>query len=113
MKTCQAQAATPADPEVEPGSACSPAALPGMRSRRFYFNLTNGHDTFRDTDGIALLDLDEARIYAYQAIQDLKVEEPGIAETWEDWRLEITNEAGQIEMTIDLEWPEEQLPALN
>jgi hypothetical protein len=107
MKSCQADAATPADSQAEQAPDHSLAGGAHLQQRRFYFNLTNGHDMFRDADGIDLRDLDEARIYAYQAISDLKVEEPGIAQTWEEWRLEITNADGHVELAIPLEWPEE------
>jgi hypothetical protein len=74
-----------------------------LEPQRYYFNLTDGVELIPDTDGIELLDLFAAQIYAQKAIEELRQEDPRSAEEWRDWRLEIVDARGNHLETIYLD----------
>lgn len=69
---------------------------------RCYFNLVDGYERILDQDGIEVLDLDQARSQAVNAIEELLEEDGGMAGDWQKWSLEVTNEYGQILFSIPL-----------
>jgi hypothetical protein len=72
---------------------------------RFYFHLNNGDDVIRDEDGILVSDVDAALITAMEVIQELRAEDEVSAAEWQGWRLEITDEAGQVIESLSLDDP--------
>ncbi|MBZ6078368.1 DUF6894 family protein [Microvirga puerhi] len=69
---------------------------------RCYFNLVDGHARILDHDGIEVLDLDQARVQALKAIEELLEEDGEMADDWRNWTLEVTNESGTILFSIPL-----------
>jgi hypothetical protein len=72
---------------------------------RFYFHLNNGEDVIRDEEGIPVSDADAALIAAMEVIQELRAQDAMSAEEWQGWRLEITNETGQVIESLSLDDP--------
>ncbi|QFU18158.1 hypothetical protein GDR74_14550 [Microvirga thermotolerans] len=69
---------------------------------RCYFNLIDGYERILDLDGIEVSDLEQARLQAIKAIEELLEEDEGISEDWHSWTLEVTNEDGKILFSIPL-----------
>lgn len=69
---------------------------------RCYFNLVDGYEKILDQDGIEVTDLEQARIQAMRAIEELLEEDDALAEDWGNWTLEVTDEAGAILFSIPL-----------
>jgi hypothetical protein len=72
---------------------------------RFYFHLNNGEDVIRDEEGILVSDIDAALIAAMEVIQELRAEDSVSAAEWQGWKLEITDEAGQVIESLSLDDP--------
>jgi hypothetical protein len=72
---------------------------------RFYFHLNNGEDVIRDEEGILVSDFDAALIAAMEVIQELQAEDSVSAAEWQGWKLEITDEAGQVIESLSLDDP--------
>ncbi len=69
---------------------------------RLYFHLADAHDVIPDPDGTEVADLHQARIEAVRAIAELKAEDPSIVQEWTGWRLDVTNAAGAVVLSISL-----------
>lgn len=69
---------------------------------RCYFNLIDGYERILDLDGIEVSNLDQARLQAVKAIEELLEEDDGISEDWRSWTLEVTNEDGRVLFSIPL-----------
>jgi len=69
---------------------------------RCYFNLIDGYERILDVDGIEVSTLEQARLQAVKAIEELLEEDDGIAEDWRSWTLEVTNEDGRVLLSIPL-----------
>lgn len=69
---------------------------------RCYFNLVH---TIPDEDGVEVIDLDEARALAREAIADMI--ESGECEMadWRGWQLAVTDASGVLAFTIRLDQP--------
>lgn len=60
---------------------------------RFYFDLTNGLDTFRDDDGVEANDLDDATRQTQTVLDEIR--DDGNASAFEEgWHLIIRDESG-------------------
>jgi hypothetical protein len=69
---------------------------------RVYFHLKNGAETIRDLDGVEVSDLEEARVQAGRAIEELRQEDPLAAEDWSGWRLDAADESGRLLFSLEL-----------
>ncbi|WP_442000444.1 DUF6894 family protein [Microvirga sp. 2TAF3] len=69
---------------------------------RCYFNLVDGYEKILDQDGIEVLDLEQARVQALKAIEELLEEDDAAAEDWRNWVLEVTDGSGTILFSIPL-----------
>ena len=66
---------------------------------RFYFDLTNGLDSFRDDDGVDANDLDDATRQTQIVLDEMR--DDGNASTLEDgWHLIIRDESGATLKTL-------------
>ncbi|MCB8823037.1 DUF6894 family protein [Microvirga rosea] len=75
---------------------------PPLVIMRCYFNLIDNYEKILDHDGIEVTDLDQARVQAIKAIEELLEEEEEFAEDWRNWTLEVTNETGKVLLSIPL-----------
>ena len=73
---------------------------------RYYFHLISWHDSILDEDGLEVADLAEARIEVLNAIEELRRENPVAATGWEGWRLDVTDAAGVVVLSISLDDPD-------
>jgi len=69
---------------------------------RCYFNLVNGSEKITDQDGIEVRDIEQARIQALKAIDELRDEDDSASNEWANWSLEVTDAFGNILFTINL-----------
>ena len=70
---------------------------------RLYFDLRNDQDTLRDVEGLQVADLAQARRVASEMIQELRQEDPSLAQEWSGWTLHVTDTAGRVLFTLDLD----------
>lgn len=66
---------------------------------RYYFHTTDG-TTERDTEGMECADLTEVRQRAIRYARDIMSDEPEVLWDGRDFRVEATNEAGDLLFTI-------------
>jgi hypothetical protein len=69
---------------------------------RFYFHLMNNHEEILDDVGIEVSDLEDAKLQALSAINELRQEYADVIEDWSGWRLDIVCPAGRILHSIRL-----------
>ena len=69
---------------------------------RCYFNLVNGHEKIMDQDGIEVRDIEQARVQALKAIDELREEDGAAMSDWNDWSLEVTDASGTVFFSISL-----------
>lgn len=63
--------------------------------RRFYFDLTDGHTTFLDTEGVLAADINEAIVEAIEALREIR----GSTELDDldgNWKLTLRDDKGSI-----------------
>jgi hypothetical protein len=75
----------------------------GNSPMRCYFNLVHADRRIPDLEGIEVDDVEEARIEARKAVDEFRLEDEFIIQDWEGWRLEVTDPAGTVLFTIDLD----------
>lgn len=69
---------------------------------RCYFNLVNGTEEIIDDDGIEVSGIDQARTQAMKAIAELRQEDNTVASEWRNWRLEVSDDEGEVLFSISL-----------
>jgi len=69
---------------------------------RIYFHLKDAHETIVDDEGVEVGGTREARIQAHLAIEELQEED---SRNWSGWTLEVTDAAGRVLFTLDLDSP--------
>jgi hypothetical protein len=76
---------------------------------RYYFNLTDGNEVIRDEDGIEAPDARTALILAFEAIEELRGEDPSSLREWQGWRLDIIDDSGHLihSLALDSTAPEQ------
>jgi Domain of unknown function (DUF6894) len=67
---------------------------------RLFFHLTNGSEVIVDDDGLEVAHLDEVRKVIAADLEELKREIP--LERRNGWRLEVTDQAGEILVSVPL-----------
>jgi hypothetical protein len=72
---------------------------------RFYFNLTNGENVICDDVGTLVPDVYAALTYALEVMEELRTEDSSVEADWLDWRVEITDQTGQVLESLSLEEP--------
>ena len=70
---------------------------------RYFFNLLHARGAILDEKGVEVDDSSQIRSEAIRAIEELRRTDPSIAEDWKDWRLEVTDEAGTIILSVHLD----------
>jgi hypothetical protein len=75
---------------------------PRSQTMRCYFNLLSASDIIRDTDGIEVDDLEEARAQALRAVEELREDNNVTNDDWQGWRLEVVDENGTLLFAISL-----------
>ena len=63
----------------------------------------NGHETIPEDVGIEVSDLATAEVMALLAIEDIRTETIELGASWQGWRLDIVDPAGQTLASIALE----------
>ena len=71
---------------------------------RFFINLTDSKQFLADNEGLEFSDIDAARRHALQEARFLVGQDEGSHRVtdWHGWRLEITDEADRVVLTIPL-----------
>ncbi|WP_407943167.1 DUF6894 family protein [Methylobacterium oxalidis] len=70
-------------------------------ARRFYFDLTDGHTTFLDTEGVVAADINEAVIEALEALREIRASTE-IDDLDDSWKLVIRDDKGSIRKTFSV-----------
>jgi hypothetical protein len=70
---------------------------------RCYFHLVNCHETIADDTGVEIADLSKAHEAALQAIEDIRAEAIQLGASWQGWRLDVADPAGNVLLSIPLE----------
>ncbi|MET0744954.1 MAG: hypothetical protein ABWY78_16400 [Microvirga sp.] len=73
-----------------------------LNNMRCYFNLLNASDVIKDTDGIEVDDVEEARAQAMRAVEELREDDDLANDDWQGWQLEVVDDTGAILFTIPL-----------
>ncbi len=56
-----------------------------------------------DPEGVEVGDMEELRAEVAKAIEEMRLAEPAAARDWNGWRMEVTDSAGAVLLTIDLD----------
>ena len=70
---------------------------------RIYFHLTRARVVIRDWEGVEVSDLQDALARARRTIEELRREDPLAARDWSGWRLDVTDAAGHVLLSLDLD----------
>jgi hypothetical protein len=70
---------------------------------RLFFHLVDREEVVRDLEGIEVADLMDARTEALRAIEELRHEDEIAARNWSGWTLNVTDAAGTLILSIDLD----------
>jgi hypothetical protein len=70
---------------------------------RYFFHLVGAYDTLLDEEGVEVADMDELRVQAEKAVEELRSEDPSAARDWKGWRLEVADTSGAVLLTINLD----------
>jgi hypothetical protein len=67
---------------------------------RCYFNLVSSHHTITDDEGLEVVNLEEARTFAREAVAGMI--QDGVAEIarWRGWEVEARNASGTVLFTV-------------
>jgi hypothetical protein len=68
-------------------------------AKRFFFDLTDGHSTIRDEDGVLAADFDEAITQARAVLDEMRADDEFL-DGDEEWALVIRDAAGEVLMTL-------------
>src|SRR3954454_22313538 len=68
-----------------------------------YFNLVSSHRTITDEEGLEVADMEEARIFAREAVAEMF--QDGVAEIahWRGWEIEARDASGTVLFTVGLD----------
>ena len=69
---------------------------------RVYLDLQGPQHTLPDVHGVEVPDLHQARRVAFELIQQLREEDPSLAQDWSGWRLNVVDAAGVILFAVNL-----------
>jgi hypothetical protein len=75
-----------------------------MPTSRYFFNLVSDGKVIPDEKGINLSVLDDALIQAVQAVEELRHEDLVPVGAWQGWWLQVTDDAGQIVLSLSLDY---------
>ena len=70
---------------------------------RLYFDLTNSEQTIPDVHGIEVAGVEQARRAALEMIQQLRDDDPAMAQDWSGWTLRAVDAAGEVVFAIALD----------
>lgn len=69
---------------------------------RCFFNLADASNTIFDHEGIEILNVNQARQLAIEAIDDARRADPGSEVAWADWTLVAVDEGGSVLFAVQL-----------
>jgi hypothetical protein len=70
---------------------------------RLYFDLVNAHETLPDREGIEVDDVAQSKAAAVAMLDELRQEDASTAQEWSGWTLHVTDAAGCILFSLDLD----------
>jgi hypothetical protein len=70
---------------------------------RLYFDLQGPQHTLPDVYGVEVSSLDHARRVALEMIQQLRKEDPSVAQDWSGWTIRAADPTGAVVFTINLD----------
>jgi hypothetical protein len=72
-------------------------------SERLYFHLVNTHDSMPDPEGVEFDDVRQVKATVVAMVDELRQEDASTAQEWSGWTLNITDAAGCVLFSIDLD----------
>jgi hypothetical protein len=88
------------------GTSRAPAVSSATRlPMRCYFHLVSGEEAIMDDTGIEVADIETAQREALKAIQEMRQEAPDADEDWQNWRLNVVDQSGNVLLSIRLDTP--------
>jgi hypothetical protein len=70
---------------------------------RVYFHLRSAHDVILDPEGVEVSNLQEARVQAIRAMEELRHEDAAAAREWSGWTLTVADASGTILFSLNLD----------
>jgi hypothetical protein len=70
---------------------------------RCYFNLVDSRGCILDREGVEVADMEALREEVATAINEMKHADPAAARDWRGWQMEVTDSAGAVLLTINLD----------
>jgi hypothetical protein len=70
---------------------------------RLYFHLIDSQDFLLDGEGVDVIDVSQAQTLVRAMLQELQQEEASTAQDWSGWALNVTDSAGRVLFSIDLD----------
>jgi hypothetical protein len=70
---------------------------------RLDFDLINTHDSMPDREGVEVDDVSQAKAVIVAMVDELRQEEASTAQEWSGWTLNVSDDAGRVVFSLDLE----------
>src|SRR5215208_7224224 len=70
-----------------------------------YFNLVSSHHTITDDEGLEVADVEEARIFARDAVAEMVQDSIAEIAHWRGWQMEARDASGTVLFTVGFEAP--------
>jgi hypothetical protein len=68
-----------------------------------YFHLRSAHDVIFDLEGLEVSDLQEARVQAIRALEEVRQEDASAVRDWSGWTLTVADARGTVLFSLDLD----------
>ena len=72
---------------------------------RCFFHFVSESESMRDTEGLEVLDVDQAHAEALETLQALIQEDEEAAAMWSGWRLDVCDASGRELFSFSLDQP--------
>ncbi|HEX2135518.1 MAG TPA: hypothetical protein VHG30_06355 [Microvirga sp.] len=72
---------------------------------RLFFHLVSEHETIPDMKGVEVADLSEAQAAALEVLREFRQRDPSVTGKFSGWTLRVTDAAGAVVFTLDLDSP--------
>jgi hypothetical protein len=72
---------------------------------RCFFHFVSESESMRDTEGLEVMDVDQAHAEALETLQSLIQEDEEAAAMWSGWRLDVCDASGRALFSVSLDQP--------
>jgi hypothetical protein len=72
---------------------------------RCFFHFVSESESMRDTEGLEVMDVDQAHAEALETLQSLIQEDEEAAAMWSGWRLDVCDASGRELFSFSLDQP--------